>query len=91
MILNPIYKIDQWTSEMQKFFPGYTISKVRSEVIGNGTFGTTKYDGRDPFFIRLSKEYTPKNEDHKDAKVFPDRFVEIVNEMTMAIMWNNFK
>lgn len=90
MISNPIYKIDQCKSEINKFFPEYTISKIRSEVVGNETFGTSKYDGRDPFFIRLSKEYTPKKEDHKDAKV-PDRFVEIVNEMTMAIMWNKFK
>lgn len=90
MISNPIKHIDQCHSEMQKFFPGYSISQIRSEVVANETFGTSKYDGRDPFFVRLSKEYTPKREDHKDVKV-ADRFVEIVNEMTMAIMWNKFK
>lgn len=90
MILNPIYRIDQCTAEMKKFFPYHTISQIRSEVVANETFGTKKYDGTDPFFRKLSKEYTPKRDDHKDAKA-PDRFVEIVNEMTMAIMWNKYK
>lgn len=90
MLLNPIYNVDQCISEMQRIFPERSISQIRSEVVANETFGTSKYNGRDPFFIRLNKEYTPKREDYKDAKV-PDRFVEIVNEMTMAIMWNQFK
>lgn len=90
MILNPIKHIEQCRSEMQKFFPGFTLSQIRSEVVANETFGTAKYDGKNPFFINLSKEYTPKREDKKDAKM-PDRFVETVNEMTMAIMWNQFK
>lgn len=90
MILNPIKHIEQCRSEIQKFFPGCTLSQIRSEVVANETFGTTKYDGKNPFFINLSKEYTPKREDKKDAKM-PDRFVETVNEMTMAIMWNQFK
>ena len=47
MIDNPIYKIDKCISEMQKTFPNYSISKIRSEVVGNQTFGTSKYNGRD--------------------------------------------
>ena len=47
MIDNPIYKIDKCISEMQKTFPNYSISKIRSEVVGNETFGTSKYNGRD--------------------------------------------
>ena len=58
--------------------------------MGNETFGTSKYNGRDPFFIRLSNEYTPDMQGLKDIKI-ADRFVETVNEMTMAIMWNRYK
>lgn len=90
MILNPINHIEQCKSEMQKLFPGCSISEIRSEVVANETFGTTKYDGQNPFFIELNKEYIPTRDDHKDAKM-PDHFVEIVNEMTMTIMWNQFK
>ena len=90
MIDNPIYKVDQCISEMKKFFPGYSISQIRSEVVGNETFGTSRYNGRDPFFIKLSNEYTPDMQGLKDIKI-ADRFVETVNEMTMAIMWNRYK
>ena len=90
MILNPIKHIEQCKSQMQKFFPGCSISQIRSEVVANETFGTTKYDGQNAFFIELNKEYIPTRDDHKDARM-PDRFVETVNEMTMAIMWNQFK
>lgn len=90
MMSNPIKHVDQCRSEMYKYFPGYSLSTIRSEVVANETFGTTQYDGIDPFWVKLSKEYTPKREDYADAKL-ADRFVEIVNEMTMAIMWDRFR
>ena len=38
----------------------------------------------------MSDEYIPQREDNADAKV-ADRFVEIVNQMTMAILWSQYK
>lgn len=90
MIINPIYHIDQCISEMNRFFPRYSLSQIRSEVVANDTFGTPVYNGKDPFFIELSKEYVAKREDKKDAKG-ADIFVELVNEMTSAILWNRYK
>ena len=90
MIVNPIYHVDRCVSEMNKFFPGYSLSQIRSEVVTNETFGTPFYDGKDPFFVQLSKEYVSKREDRMDAKA-ADTFVELVNEMTSAIVWNQYK
>ena len=75
---------------MNKFFPGYSLSQIRSEVVANETFGTPVYNGKDPFFIKLSKDYIPKRKDKKDDKI-ADIFVELVNEMTSAILWNQYK
>ena len=90
MMMNPIKHIDQCQTEMKRFFPGRFLSEIRSEVVANETFGTKLYNGIDPFWKKMSDEYTPQREDNADAKV-ADRFVEIVNQMTMAILWSQYK
>lgn len=90
MMMNPIKHIDQCQTEMKRFFPGRSLSEIRSEVVANETFGTKLYNGIDPFWKKMSDEYTPQREDNADAKV-ADRFVEIVNQMTMAILWSQYK
>ena len=90
MMMNPIKHIDQCQTEMKRFFPGRSLFEIRSEVVANETFGTKLYNGIDPFWKKMSDEYTPQREDNADAKV-ADRFVEIVNQMTMAILWSQYK
>lgn len=90
MMMNPIKNINQCLRELQEFFPGRSLSEIRSEVVANETFGTKLYNGTDPFWKKISEAYTPHREDHADAKAV-DRFVEIVNQMTTAILWNQYK
>lgn len=44
MMINPIKHIGQCQAEMQSFFPGRSLSEIRSEVVANETFGTKLYN-----------------------------------------------